>query len=80
MPVTPNSRVETIAEAICNLRRNQLDSLAHELLERDSEWGRALGMRLTGQVPLRVSQEAVDNPDPDLFNAPDGNLMSPDAD
>lgn len=84
MPVTPNSRVETIADAICNLRRNQLDSLAHELLERDADWGRALGLRLTGQVALRVVAQEASDPDfevkGDLFDGPDGNLVSPEGD
>lgn len=74
MPVTPNSRCSTIAEAICNLRRNQLDELAFNLIERDADWAEALGKRLTGRVALNLRQEAGGD---GIVDAPEGNLVDP---
>ena len=82
MPVTPNSRCATIADAILNLRRIQLDELALEILSRDSDWGEALGRRLTGQTPLRsissdVSEESLRG---SIIDAPPGALFPADGD
>lgn len=70
MPLSPNARCSTIAEAICNLRRNQLDELAAEIAARDSDWGAALGKRLTGELPLRVQERAASDLDFEVKDEP----------